>query len=212
MRPTIQLPSGIPVSRFRDPFTVQWAQGSAVIVGENLVPSVVYLTADVPPQSERPALTVKYEVVGGVVRCTDFAFWTERPEQSVRIRDLEWVMRSWDKLRTEALSACMLNPGPNSSWVMPGNRDLGAAKRLPKPPRSNRSLRDPLFVAKIAAVYNDNPVGGTEAVADSFEVSRSMAQRYVKAARDAGLIEDRRRNRPINEAGERRAIPKEADK
>ncbi len=195
MRPNIARPPGIATSRFRDPFTVQWSLGSEVPVGENLVPAVIYLTADVPTHSERPALTVRYEVVGGVVRCTDFGFWTERPEQSVRRRDVEWAAEHFDDLRTEALTACTMKRGPNGSWEMPSDRNevRGDVRNMPRP--SNRSLKDSTFVAKIADVYNDNPVGGTEAVADSFGVSRSMAQRYVKAARDAGLVEDRRRNR-----------------
>jgi len=199
MRPNIQLPGPIPASRFRDPFTVQWAAGSEVPVGDNLVPSVIFLTGDVPPHSDRPAFTARYEVIGGVVRCTDFGFWSERPEQSVRLREVEWVRLQWDHLREEALSACMLEPGPDGSWVMPADRQKmrTRARALQKPPRSNRSLKDPLHLAKVAKVYKDHPTKGTEAVMEAFGVSRSMAQRYVKAAREASppLVEDRRRNR-----------------
>jgi hypothetical protein len=191
----VDMPGGIKTERFRDPFTVYWSLGSEVPVGDHLVPSVVVLRADVPPHSERPGLVVTYEVIGGTVRCVGFSFWTERPEQSVRRRDIEWAAEHFDDLRTEALTACTMKPGRDGSWVMPGDRNevRGAVRNLPRP--ANRSLKDSTFLARIADVYNANPVGGTEAVGDAFEVSRSMAQRYVKAARDAGLVEDRRRNR-----------------
>jgi hypothetical protein len=197
VRPTIQLPGPIRQERFRYPFTVQWAAGSEVPVGENLVPEVVYLTADAPPHSDRPAVTVRYQVIGGVVRCTGFDFWTERPEQSVRMRDMEWVVNHWDQIRAEALSACMLEPDGSGGWIMPADRERmrRKARSLPKPPRSNRSLSDPAFIKRVASTYNDNPTGGVEAVMDAFDIGRAMAQRYVKAAREAGLVEDRRRNR-----------------
>lgn len=196
MRPTIELPPGIRTDRFRDPYTVEWALGTEVPVGDTLVPSVVYLTADVPSHSERPALTVRYEVIGGIVRSTDFTFWTERPMQAVRRRDIEWAAEHFDDLRTEALTACTLRRGPNGSWAMPSDRNQvrSEVRNMPRP--SNRSLKDPTFLAQIGEVYNANPTGGLEAVADAFEVSRSMAQRYVSAAREAKEItQDRRRNR-----------------
>jgi hypothetical protein len=195
MRPNIELPPGLRTERFRDPFTVQWAMGTEVPIGDSLVPSVIYLTADVPLKSERPAFTVRYEVIGGILRSTDFTFWTERPSQVVRRRDIEWAAEHFDDLRTEALTACTLRRGPDGSWEMPSDRNevRGAVRNLPRP--SNRSLKDSAFLDRIAEVYNANPTGGSEAVADAFEVSRAMAQRYVKAAREARLVPDRRRNR-----------------
>lgn len=48
---------------------------------------------------------------------------------------------------------------------------------------------------RVAVAYNAAPARGLLAVADTFQVSRSTAARYVKQAREAGMIEDRRRNK-----------------
>jgi hypothetical protein len=158
-----------------------------------VVPSPTYITREGPAQGEEPGVLVRFDVIGGVVRCTEFQLWTERPDQHVTRKAIEFLAGHLDHMRTLALAYSAGRRAEDGFAVGEPHDMVKAVTNLPRP--RNHSLNDRSFIERVAETYNANRVGGAEAVADAFGVARSSAQRYIKAARDAGLVEDRRRNR-----------------
>lgn len=221
MRPTIDLPPGKHVTIGNAPgWQVMFSIGfhgteTSALIGDKYVSTPIYVLATPPGELSRmPGAMWRFDVVGGVIRCSDFQVWTERPEQFIRLTDMEDAIGGWDNVRTLAIAAATWVPAPDGYvpgdldsvrayavmadngevYVLPkGDSLVGEARRMPR--ATSRSLKDGSFLRQVADVYNTDSTGGLAAVADAFGVHNSTAKKYVKAARDAGLIEDRRRNR-----------------
>lgn len=65
-----------------------------------------------------------------------------------------------------------------------------------KPNRQRRPRMTDLRLQRVADIYNASPINGMDAVANAFGKAPATAARYIAQARDAGMIEDRRRNKP----------------
>jgi hypothetical protein len=216
MRPTITLPPGHPMKRTHEGLEIMFSlgKGTAGLVGDKFVSSPIYAGYDPGPHSRRPGYLWRFDVIDGVIRCSDFQVWTERPEQFVRLTDVEWAAGQLELVRTIAIAGATWVPAPDyfemtdgtseTAWAAEATVAVASveleegkvyilpkdseplARVAPKLPRpGNRSLTDRVFLARVADVYNANAVGGADAVQDAFDVSRPTAQRYVKAARDA---------------------------
>ena len=166
-----------------------------VIVGDRLwVPPIIEV--EFPGTDGQPAFFMVIEVIEGVPRCTELTLRRHEGGREIRQRDLRAIeLDSW----IEGLVAKV-------SFEIMQNDEKGVAGAMRVDPESLRSgiktisgvrkgSRRPLTGERrqrVAEVYNAHETGGIEAVELAFNVSRSTAVRYIKAARDAGLIETRK--------------------
>ncbi len=168
-----------------------------VVVGDRLVPTPIEV--DFPGADGQPALLMVIEVLEGVPRCTELTFKRSGEGREIRSKDLRAILDgggldSWVEVfvslcsaevteRTEStLSAVHLSGEDAVRRGMRTVRDVRKGSR--RPMTGERRQR-------VADIYNAHDVGGIEAVERAFTVSRSTAIRYIKAAREAGLIEKR---------------------
>ncbi len=168
---------------------------SMCAVGDRLVPSPIEV--DFPGGIDgHPALYMLIEVIDGVPRCTELTIKRTGDGREVRTKDLRAV--ELDSFVERFVS--LVSGGPIkviSEYEISADVPLGedAVRRGMKTIRDVRKgSRRPLSEERkrrVADVYNAHDTGGIEAVERAFDVSRSTAIRYIRAARDVGLIERR---------------------
>lgn len=102
---------------------------------------------------------------------------------------LAWIGR---RVATEHIG---VNPDGTSTIAM--HRVMAGRKRIdsPRPNFGKRPRMTEERLLRVAEIYTRNKENGLKAVERAFQVSQATAARYVKQAREAGLIEDRRRNK-----------------
>lgn len=166
------------------------------IVGDRLVPSPIEV--DFPGGTDGlPSLFMRIEVVDGVPRCTELTLRrsSEKGGREVRQKDLRMIeLDSWVETFVAVFSSeITVNSGGRVTAVYSGDEE--SLRRVMKTIRNVRKGgRRPLTEERkrrVAELYNAHDQGGIEAVEIAFTVSRSTAARYIKAAREAGLIEKR---------------------
>jgi hypothetical protein len=166
------------------------------VVGDRLVPSPIEV--DFPSADGQPSLYLIIEVLDGVPRCTEITFKRSGGGREVRDKDLRAIPKdqgldSWIEAFVAICSGEIVNSEPGEiAAIFGGEESVRAGMRTIRDVRkgSRRPLTDERK-QRVAQVYNANDVGGIEAVERAFTVSRSTAIRYIKAAREAGLIEKR---------------------
>lgn len=197
-------------------------QGDLTEVGDRLVPSRIEV-AIVSAADAEPVFSGLIEVVGGIPRWTDIRLTSEPSGREIREKDLrgialeDWIedfvahfarrnlpsdrvvyfssgkresgrpygeQRAWQQMR-EGRSEIPTTPDQLSSAASWVREKRSGTRRAMTPDRLNR----------VATTYNAQTTHGLEAVERAFGVSRATAALYVKQAREAGLIEDRRRGK-----------------
>jgi len=168
----------------------------SVDVGDLRVPSPIEV--DFPGIEHQVSLFMLIEVIDGVPRCTEIKLSSHDGKTEVRAKDLKALL-DWglDNLIEQVVSICsgrikergVSEDGRRYSAAeyreggggIEGQRIVQRARR----PMSTERMR------KVASVYNAQEIGGLEAVARAFGVKERQAARYVKKARELGLIEGR---------------------
>ena len=166
------------------------------VVGDRFVPSPIEV--DFPSADGEPSLYMLIEVIEGVPRCTEVTFRRTEGGREIRDKDLRAISKdegldSWIETFVALCSGEIVERGPEGGSAVYGGEDrIKAGMKTIRDVR--KGSRRPLTgerKQRVADVYNAHETGGIEAVEAAFTVSRSTAIRYIKAAREAGLIEKR---------------------
>lgn len=166
---------------------------SAVTVGDRRVPK--QMKALFSGAEGQPSLILFIEVINGVPRLTSLHIDRVDGGRELRQKDLRaladldsWVEAIVARCCTRILEERDEGDRVTVVSVMDGSmrdsmRVISAARR-----GSRRALTGDVL-RRIADTYNAADHYGLEDVQQVFEVSRSTAARYIRAAREAGLIE-----------------------
>lgn len=166
-----------------------------VRVGDRLIPSQVEV--DFPGTPEQPMLHMFIEVIDAVPQCTEITLEAREGGAAVRLRDLQNIpLETWIETFVGIFAAQVVGEDEKTGEVTAIERRdddalRGGVKAVATARAGSRRAMTADRKQRVAHIYNDQPSGGLEAVAVEFGVSRSTAARYVKAARDAGLISGR---------------------
>ncbi|MFE5342344.1 hypothetical protein ACFQ80_19120 [Isoptericola sp. NPDC056578] len=165
-----------------------------VRVGDRVVPPVI--EAELLGKAyDAPAVHMVIQVLDGVPRCTELSLKRVEGGREVRPGDLTAIkVEDWVE-NFVALCAGELRPSPPGVTVARFNSGPDAVLAGMKTIRDVRKgSRRPLTearMARVAEVYNAQESGGIRAVELAFTVSRSTAQRHIRAAKKAGLIPEK---------------------
>lgn len=176
-----------------------WVRASMTdhaVVGDRLVPSPIEV--DFPGADGQPALTMFIEVVGGVPRCTELTLRRSEDGREIRTKDLKNIIKggldSWIETVVAMCSGEIQESKPGEIAAAFGGQDraLAGMRTIRDARKGSRRPLTPQRKQRVADVYNAHETGGIDAVQTAFTgISRSTATRYIKAAREAGLIEKR---------------------
>ncbi len=179
---TVELSSG---GRVTSPI-----DASSQRVGDRIVPSPIEV--DLPGVDGQPQYNMRIEVLDGVPRCTEVAIKRIEGGREVRQKDLRAV--ELESLVETFVAVCCFEPIGEAGVGISVSTEEGVRAGMRTIREIRKGSRRPLTgerKRRIADVYNAQETGGIEAVERAFTVSRSTAARYIKAAREAGLIEKR---------------------
>lgn len=147
---------------------------------------------------ERPDVAMTFEVRDGYPLCSALEVRSRQDERGVSMIDLPPGGRDldfWRRLAFKTVRQCMIvdSNGSVSFRLIPSTSE--EIDRIPTGNKRVSTKMTPERLSTIADIYSSNIQNGLKAVAEAFQVSEATASRYVKQAREAGLIEDRRRNK-----------------
>ena len=168
-----------------------------VVVGDRLVPRIIEVDF---PGIEEPGIYMVIEVLDGVPRCTELTIKSNEGGRGIRKRDLLAVdLDTWIETFVSWCSA-----GPIHAQVQNGIVNMyadtpGDEKAVREGMKTIRDVRKGSRMSasrkrRVAEIYNAHETGGIEAIERAFSVSRSTAIRYIRAAREADLIEKGTKN------------------
>lgn len=165
------------------------------IVGDRVIPR--QMEASLPGANGQPRLTLFIEVIGGVPRLTHLHLDQVDDGREVRQKDLRILasLDEWVEVIVARCSSRVVDSGDESNVrasvvegdIRPAMRVVGEARK-----RSRRAMTEDVK-RRIADVYNAADRYGLEDVQAAFGVSRPTAARYIRAAREAGLIEEKKK-------------------
>lgn len=165
--------------------------------GDRLVPTRFWY--DHPGGEHQPAIHLEFGVEDRIPVCTKIVL-TGKPGAPVRSKFLKMVKP--DVIVIAAVEAAAVAPNPHGSgyWRPWGGRDFDVDSRsaaesaLASRPRATRGVyrkRETVDLEQVAKVWNDTPRGDRyPTLMATFFCSKSTAARYVKRAREAGLIDE----------------------
>lgn len=138
---------------------------------------------------ERPACTAVFEVRNGVPVCASFTLQSDS-QQGVRTKDFTSVRL--DDLRQDVFAyGGVFAPNPDGGYVRVFRAAGDQHNRAGVRRASNRRRITPDVLARVAEIYSSAPERGrTRAVQSELNCQERQAFRYIRAARDAGLIND----------------------
>lgn len=167
-------------------------RGPAVQVGDHLVSR--RLEVQIPSSGERPSVDMVIEIIDGVPRCTELTFRQAPGGREIRPVDLQSAKLDSAIEYAVAIAAIDIDEKFENGFV--GSRSDDTSTRAYRAVRDlRRGSRRPMTeqrLQRIADTYHAQQVGGLEAIEIAFGVSRATAARYLKAAREAGLVEERK--------------------
>lgn len=192
-----------PASRLNAPFVTTirvetgWLRFSpirTVEVGDMVFPELI--EADFPGEDGSPGLLMYIGVVNGSPRLVDATLYAHDDGLPLRPKDFAAVAQMLDVWVDQILAICAgeitQRNGPDREVAYPANE--AKALKVARSARSGERRRmTPERLGRIAEVYESAGLDGLDAVTRAFQVARSTAATYVRQARDAGLIEDRRK-------------------
>lgn len=165
-----------------------------VVVGDRYVPPLIEV--DFPGVDGQPGLHAVIEVLDGVPRWTEVSLERVEGGREIREKDLRAIrLDAWMEEIVAICSGVIVESGSSGLIRAEFSDDESALRAGMKTIRDIRKgSRRPLTSdrrQRVADVYNAQETRGIDAVEKAFGVSKSTAVRYIKAARDAGLIEKR---------------------
>jgi hypothetical protein len=183
-------------ARIRERVNLEWGWAEAdtaprrVRVGSWLVPPAI--DVHFGGVDGQPELVMRLGVLDGQPQCRELCLKSTDGGRGVRALDLAAVkIESWieDIFGLFAQEIVSEEPGRTIAVQRVGT-EVAAARDM-HGARKGRGARTitPALLEQVAAVYTANlSARPLQAVADSRGVSYSMASKYVRAARDAGLL------------------------
>ena len=136
----------------------------------------------------RPSCRLVFEVRNRVPVCTS-ATIEAKPGIPVRAKDLRAI--KLDNIRDDAFAAAgVFRANPAGGGYL---RIWGPASFLPDRKEVERAGTHrrvtPELLKQVASIHKATPTARVDAIAAAFKVSDRQAKRYIKAAREEGLIE-----------------------
>ncbi len=179
---------------------IGWAEAS-------LLPSQLVELGDrlVPPRidvhfhgADWPEVDMVLEVVDGLPQCREFRVRSVEGGREIRPLDLkaataqlnEWVEQFFAKF---ALAYERADDGSMTMLLQDSPESHSAGVKAFQKASKGKGARtlNGDFLLRVAKIYTDNPSRPTRAVRDAFGVSDSMANKYVRKAREAGVLAPR---------------------
>jgi hypothetical protein len=183
------------------PMRVMWAYvlpdgGEVVATDDELVPmgdarAFRQLTYTHDGDANRPACTIVFEVRHGAPVCASVHLSGAVDGQTaVRPKDLKAIQL--DNLRAEVYArAGVFTPNPDSpgGWIHRSGSREQYRKTVERAVQRRRKIT-PEFLSRVAELHNGAPAGSRlDTVCAAFEVTERQALRYIRQARDKGLID-----------------------
>ena len=163
---------------------------SVVRVGDRLVPKRI--DVELPGADGQPRLEMTIEVINGAPRCTMLKMERNDEGLEIRQRDLRQIsLEEWVESFVALMAAEVVESDDGSisaiydgspEQAKDGMRAIRDARKGSRRPMTDERKK------RVAETYNAQSIGGLEAVEAAFGVSRATAARYVRQAREAGLI------------------------
>lgn len=182
----------------RIPLNIGYAEGDGdyVPVGDRYVDAHIEVVA--PGGDGQPRLEVTIDCTSGLPQVTRVLLQAKEGSPTVRTKDLRTL--SVDDL-VDAIVPLFSHPlienedGSITGTIrMPDSESehyRAARGALRQAQRAGRRKVTPELLAKVADVYRANDARPAEAVEDAFGVSPRTAFRYIRMAREQGLLEPR---------------------
>jgi hypothetical protein len=148
-----------------------------------------------PGSHNQPACEIVFEIRHGVPVCASVHISADDDEAPVRTKDLKAI--HLEKLRDDVYAYVgVWRPNPNapkgrSSWVHESGTKsyLRDRKTIERAVQRRRRIT-PEFLKRVAELHNSAPAGSRlDTVCAAFEVRERQALRYIRLARDKGLID-----------------------
>ena len=164
-----------------------------------MVPGVEIGDIVIPPQIEavfpgtdgHPTLKVVIEVMDGIPECTELHLISADSTRGLNGMDLRSL--KLEELVDQVVAAASMtitsrDGGVRASVFKAGGAGELGIETLKKARQSQRTNMTRDRLRKVADVYNSKSQAGISAVAAAFQKSDRTAARYIRQAREAGLI------------------------
>ena len=166
-----------------------WPRNIA-LVGDRLVPKRTLV--ELPGADGQPRVDMTIDVINGVPRCSSLAFTHTEGGREIRQSDMRAVqVDEWIEAFVGLVSAQVVEHKDGSlHFIYDGTEEeaRGGMKAAMEARKGSRRRMTDRRMTQIADAYNAHETGGLEAVQRTFGVSKATAARYVRQAREAGLI------------------------
>ncbi len=179
---------------------VGWAESDeldTVEVGDRLVARSIRVTF--PGADGQPQLEMTIDSSSGVPRCAELRLVAVEGGREVRTTDLRLVaVEDWIEVVVPAFmdEITERSGGGITAVTRVADSDADYSKKarrvLRQARRADRRKVTPELLRKVAEVYTGNEPRPAEAVEVAFVVSARTAYRYIKLARVAGFIDEKR--------------------
>jgi hypothetical protein len=158
------------------------------LVGDRWIPERFVIEYGYRPG---PLVQMVVYLFGDEPTCISLQLITHGPAITQKdLRDI--VVADWVRLFVDAIAMT----SPSTSRDVPPRVVINKSAieaAIASLRRGTRRTLDDDLLKRVASAYTSGETHGIEAVIDAFDVSKSTAVRYIKAARAAGYIEGRKR-------------------
>ncbi|MGI9156951.1 MAG: hypothetical protein ACR2FG_09985 [Marmoricola sp.] len=167
------------------------AFGQPVRVGDRYFPAELLVTF--PSDARGPALRMRLAVVDGVPQCRELTIESKEAGREVRTGDLRAVtLESWVEDLFAVVSQRVVAETDGVVSTVSGESPLRlaeAAKVVQRARSASRQIITEEKLREVARVYRAHASSRpTQAVARAFGVEHRTAAKYVRRARDIGLL------------------------
>jgi len=171
---------------------VEWdGAGPEARVGNRYLPAELFV--DFPSDARGPALRMRLAVVDGVPQCREITIQSKEQGREVRTGDLRAIpLEKWIEDLFAAVAGRVVEENDGVVTVVEErspSRLAEAAKVVQRARSASRQVITEETIREVARVYRANATRRpTQAVAQAFGVQHRTASKYVRRARDLGLL------------------------
>ncbi|MDQ3465980.1 MAG: hypothetical protein M3500_15110 [Actinomycetota bacterium] len=167
------------------------AAAPTVRVGDRYLPAELFVAF--PSDARGPALRMRLAVVNGVPQCRELTIESKDTGREVRTADLRAVtLETWIEDLFAVVSQRIVSEKDGIVSTVSGESPLRmaeAAKVVQRARSASRQVITEETIREVARVYRANATRRpTQAVAKAFGVQHRTASKYVRRARDLGLL------------------------
>lgn len=175
---------------------VHWDALAMVDTGGVLLPS--FMVLDFAGADSQPGLTIEADLVDGRYKVTEVRLEAKPGARGVTAEDLRAVrLESWVRQVANLLAVEVEDNPASAGQVAAWSGDLSASGRRAAEASTPKRGRQPLgadHYRRVARVYVDGG-GRVQAVADALDATFTTASRWVRKARELGLLDPKEANR-----------------